>query len=353
MSGITLVIKNQRNRKLKKKKILLVWYTLEDNFGDTMIYLTEKKKLEEKNYIVEFMDVGETCHDIIRKANSCNFLLFAGGGIIERYVPNVIRHWEEDYSELQIPYGVIGLSIGDFDYSIYQSTFAAFLRYAQFFLTRDVDTANYFNSCINEKKAVYTADIVFYNDRIKYNPSSKEQIIGINLRDVPYPDVTGDLDWKAWSALMHNKNMLLIPDFPDAMQHLVNSKEEQGVVDFFFGLDKYKKTDYIIGRIIQCNIVISMRYHISLTAAVNGVIPISIMYTPKVRRLVEQLGMESYSIELHEVAKVPQIIDYIKMNEANIRKELLIKVEGMQNKIKKSLHSVIEQIDQITNRKEE
>ena len=119
------------------KKVLLLWYTINNNFGDVLIYETVKDTLETSGLEVSYIDVGNPCKDIFYEANKHDFLLFAGGGIIERYVPNVIRYFQEDFDELTVPYGVIGLSIGGFDYTKYKDQIGFWVRNAEFFYTRD------------------------------------------------------------------------------------------------------------------------------------------------------------------------------------------------------------------------
>ena len=75
---------------------------MNENFGDVLIYNTVREFLETKGCICDYMDVGEPCIKIIQKANEYDFLLFTGGGIIERYVPNVIRYFEEDIIKLKV-----------------------------------------------------------------------------------------------------------------------------------------------------------------------------------------------------------------------------------------------------------
>ena len=146
------------------KKILLVWYQVGDNFGDVLLYNTTKKYLIETGYEVEKHEIGDATLKIAEHANKCNFLLFAGGGIVERYVPKVIREIRELKKNLDVPYGVIGLGIGKFDYSAYKEAFTFWIMNSQFFYVRDKATMDYFNILSNSDKAVFSGDVVFGND---------------------------------------------------------------------------------------------------------------------------------------------------------------------------------------------
>ena len=125
------------------KRVLTLYYAEGNNFGDDLIYLTCKNALEKRGMEVVPIMGGTPCIEVIRQANECDFLLFAGGGIIEGYVPNVIRWLKEDYHEMKVPYGVIGLSIGEFDYSFYKEEISFWIRNATFFYTRDQYSADY------------------------------------------------------------------------------------------------------------------------------------------------------------------------------------------------------------------
>jgi polysaccharide pyruvyl transferase WcaK-like protein len=165
------------------KKVLLLWYTINSNFGDVLIYETVKEALETSGMEVSYIDVGKPCREIFCEANKHDFLLFAGGGIIERYVPNVIRYFKEDYEDLTVPYGIIGLSIGGFDYIKYKEQIGFWVQNAEFFYTRDEYSAEYLNRLSSTNKVVEGVDIVWANNQIINNVG--RMFKGSNVRDVP------------------------------------------------------------------------------------------------------------------------------------------------------------------------
>src|SRR5699024_765147 len=94
------------------------------------------------------MEVSSPCEAILKKANENDYLIFAGGGIIERYIPNVIRYFKEDFSLLKVPYGVVGLGVGSFDYSQYKEELKFWIENAKFFYTRDeYTTQRLYDTC--------------------------------------------------------------------------------------------------------------------------------------------------------------------------------------------------------------
>ena len=116
------------------KKILLLWYFEEDNFGDILLYRTTRNFFSDMSIEVISCEVGQPCIEVFEKANQTDFLLFAGGGIIDGGVPNVIRHFKEDYHLLKVPYGVIGLGVADFDYLWCKQQIAFWINNAEFFM---------------------------------------------------------------------------------------------------------------------------------------------------------------------------------------------------------------------------
>ena len=65
------------------KKILLLWYMGGDNFGDVLLAHTVSSILQQNGFEVDFHEVGDDGREIFKHANQCDFMLFAGGGIIE------------------------------------------------------------------------------------------------------------------------------------------------------------------------------------------------------------------------------------------------------------------------------
>ncbi len=291
-------------------RVLLLWYMEGDNFGDVMIFQTVRNFIESMGIRVEEHEVGAPCNVIIDHANKCDFLLFAGGGIIERGVPNVIRYFEEDYPLLKVPYGVMGLGMGTFDYSKYFSTIAFWVKHAAFFYVRDVHTKNLLNQIAGINKAVYSADCVFYSDIVSAISRRNNRVIGVNVRDVPYPDLTGELDWiRMNKELQACKCDYLIPDSSDEMEKLMIPLKNWGIIESYNNMTREEKKECTISVIKECDYVIAMRFHVILVAALAGAIPIPIIYCPKVRFLAEQLGIEDLAMEVEQYELIPQKIN--------------------------------------------
>lgn len=318
---------------MKKNRILVLWYTEDQNFGDVLIFDTVKEHLVNSGYEVDYMDVGMPCIEIFNKANEYNFLLFGGGGIIERWVPNVLRYFKEDFNILRVPYGVMGLSIGDFNYDQYKETLSLFVEKSLFFYTRDRYTADYFNNLIAEEKAIYTADVVFASNKFcEINELGKK--IGANFRDVPYKDLTGDLKWDSWSEVLNSVGV-------DKIISDTSSEEQRLRIDRVEGGNEIYNYDNIINQISSARIVIAMRFHVILVAAMLGIIPIPINYCPKVGRLSEQLGLEEITLGINDSEKLVNKMEYVLENEEQIKTNLHNNIIIMKKRANQMFSDVI------------
>lgn len=299
-----------------KKKILLVWYQRGDNFGDVLLYQTTKAYLESAGYDVASHEVGDSGQKIAEHANQCDFMIFAGGGIIERYVPRVIQNIGELVKVLEVPYGVIGLGIGTFDYHAYADAFRCWVEQALFFYVRDMATRDYLNLLTGNQKVVFSGDVVFANRAIERYAKIGCKI-GLNLRDIPYADIQGEFDWNQLNRIFHEINCsIIIPDSNSQIAHLRQTFDNLGEIENYRNFSQNLKIEKTISAIQKCNVVIAMRFHIVLVSALLGIIPIPILYCPKVRYLAEQLGITDLAIELGEWDQLPKKVDmaYKEMN---------------------------------------
>ena len=206
-----------------KAKILLLWYMKGDNFGDVLIYDTVSTFLKDNGYEVEVHEVGDDITNIFEHANRCDFLLFAGGGIVERYLPPVIRLFKDNYDKLSVPYGVMGFGMGEFDYTIYKSIFAFWVEKSEFFYVRDIHTKKTLDLFVQIEKVVYSADCVFANRRIQEFRHERRMKHGINIRELPYKDLTGDFNWEQMGRIVKEIGCdCVIPDSNNEINKISN-----------------------------------------------------------------------------------------------------------------------------------
>jgi len=330
---------------MRAKKILLLWYQRGDNFGDVLLYSTTRKYLESAGYCVESHEVGDSAVDIAVHANQCNFMLFAGGGIIERFVPHVIQDIRELKELLRVPYGVIGLGVGTFNYDKYADALKYWVDQAEFFYVRDAATRDYLNEISGSAKVIFSGDVVFANKMIVKN-IQKGNGIGLNLRDIPYTDVQGEFDWKLVNdASQKAKCNILIPDSHDQISNLQIIFDNQADVENYKCLNRESKIEEVLSAIQKCHTVIAMRFHVVLAAALMGVIPIPILYCPKVSYLAEQLGIMELAIELGEWEKMPEKAELAQRNRDKYFKKMEANIFVLQKKVRDMYINVLDNIE--------
>lgn len=316
------------------KKVLLLWYTIGKNFGDVLIYKTIRNLLESNNIITDYIDVGLPCNEILSKANQYDYLIFAGGGIIERGVPNVIRYFKEDYHLLKVPYGVVGLGVGGFDYSEHKDSIRFWIENSSFFYTRDKFSYNKLvDTCGWSEKLRDGVDVVWSNENIYSNICGIGKELGYNLRDVPYLDIWPDMDWKQLKRILNINNYLY---------EISDESKQTSKVDL--SREGIYSPDKCFSEIISCKTIIAMRYHVILVAAANGIPCIPIMYCPKVENLSKQLGIREYSVYVEEIDKLQNKIDKLKDNYEGLKLTLNKNVNTLKCKSKNILGEVLKKV---------
>jgi len=324
------------------KKILLVWYMEEDNFGDTLLADTSHNILKENNFCIEYHEVGDSYKNIIQHANNCDFLLFAGGGIIERYIPDIIRNFGKVYSLLEVPYGVIGLSIGGFIYDAYETQLGKWVDNSAFFFSRDNYTADILNRYAILKKVICSNDCVFLNSRIERNNIPIEEKIGINIRNMPYEDITGALNVDSIKRIYEEKNAMLIMDSSKELLRIDNSEKTCKSYMEYLEKNKIEKAEQIIEQVADCKYIIAMRYHVILVAATMGIPTIPIAYCPKVERLSQNLGLKNLIVYPNRMDELEGKIIDIQKNDEKYREIMCFNVKKAKMAVQEMYKNVID-----------
>lgn len=332
----TRLVKNY-SVKDKKGTVLIVVCLFENNFGDILIYETINKKLRDAGFKTEIVEVSQPlCQSkLIERANNCDFLYFAGGGIIERWAPEIITHFDSLHKDIRVPYGVMGLGTGVFDYGKFSSSLKLFSENASFFYTRDKESIETFRKAGAHKLPVAGVDVVFANDNLtKLKRTGKG--ITASFRNVPYTDVTGDLNWRMWTdALKKIGVRSLIRDCHNAQKKLripINNGD-------------------ILEQISASDIIVAMRFHMIVAASMMGVLTIPINYCPKIKRLARQLGIEDYCLELNDHDKLEPTLRHLKSNEKTVRKDIETKVIELKSRTNEIINNSIRTIEENINEK--
>lgn len=326
------------------RRVLLLWYMENDNFGDTLISETVKTILKKNNFIVEDIEVGENPEIIIDRANKCDFMLFAGGGIVERYLPPILARFSQYVDEIVVPYGVIGISVGAFDYDNKSISLGKWVDESIFFYSRDERSMRILNQYSETKKVMCSGDCVFASDRIHINEVGK--YIGINIRDLPYEDINGRLDWNQIKNIMEGISARkLIMDSSNEICNLLLSNEDRLNYEKFKVKEKIEKVDHIIQDMSECRVIVAMRYHVVLVAAVMGIPAIAIPYCSKVETLVEQLGIQDLAIKIGKYANIPSKLEEVMLNYSKYQAIIRKNVDKLTKCVLEMFKVVIEQIE--------
>jgi len=319
-----------------KVSVLLVVCLYENNFGDLLIYNTIRNKLELHGFAIDIVEISDSIDqsDFINKANNNDFIYFVGGGIIEKWAPEIIAKFDQYYSVITKPYGVIGLSCGDFfdNYKTMSTSLRLFSDKASFFFTRDRESVEVFKMCGATKLPISSADVVFANEfctdyrpLITYNTA--------NFRNIPYTDVTGDIDWNGWSKVLKSIDVdSLINDCSDAHNKLNIPISNRPIV-----FD-----------IMNSHIIISMRFHIILVAAMLNIPAIPICYCPKVSRLASQLGLEDYALGIHDSHRLNAVYSAMERNYTAVKLMLLKRVAMLHMQSTQAINSSVVKILEMT-----
>lgn len=316
------------------KKILLLWYMENDNFGGTLIADTTKTILKKNGYEVENCEIGEKPENIISIANKYSFLLFAGGGIIERYIPPILMRFDKYVEKLLIPYGVIGISVGNFNYDYKSISLGKWVDKAVFFYTRDQRSTDILNKYSSKKKSKCSADCVLLNEYMDKKIDNIQMKIGVNIRDLPYIDLTGDFDCEKILTIIHQINAnKIIMDSSDVIKKIFINHDDYERYNNYLLKSKIKKAQQIIEEISECKIIIAMRYHVILVAAMFGIPTVAIKYCPKIETLVEQLGIQDIAVDIFEYDDIVSKYDYAFNNYDIYKKQILTNVGILKSRV--------------------
>ncbi|MDO8682064.1 MAG: polysaccharide pyruvyl transferase family protein [Armatimonadota bacterium] len=323
------------DRNSAKGKVLLVVCLFEDNFGDKLIYNTIDKKLRQAGFETEAVEVSQSLAEsrLIEKANNSDFLYFVGGGIIERYAPEIIRSFDSLRHSLKTPHGVVGLSAGEFDYSDFHESLRLFCDTASFFFARDEETVEVFKKAGASRLPTAGVDVVLANDTISKLRRTGHGITA-SFRNVPYIDVTGDLDWGRWPEALKKAGVeSLIPDCSASQSRL-----DIPICDA-----------PILRQIADAGIVIAMRYHVVLAAAMMGALPIPIAYCPKVARLAEQLGIGEFCLGIHDHNRLEEVLGRLRAEEDAIRRRVAGRVVNLERNARAIINQSINTMERVIN----
>ena len=232
----------------------------------------------------------------------------------------------------KIKYGITGLSIGEFNYDEYSTQIGYWVNNALFFYVRDNYTAVELNRLASSEKVVFSADVVFAYDFEPQNIREQKKI-GVNLRNLPYVDLSGEFEWGKWNEAIMESTHLEVVGIPD--QYDFSEK-----VTFPVEMDNFpEKTLKVIS---ESEYMIAMRFHVLLMAARLGKVCIPICYCPKVERLAEQLGISSLKLGVHDYDCLPMIIKKVESSQEKYEAIIKSHVKELEKKAKEMFENISE-----------
>lgn len=266
------------------KKIAIWGWWQGNNLGDNWI----KKALSKIFPYAEFIDTS------IKDFSAYDFVICGGGGL---YIYDVISPWK-NYDQ-KIPFGMIGLGA---EFPHYSEEAKLLSRKAKFFLIRD----QYSLDCMHIQNIERSYDVTFF-DPLDW---IEEKMIDMNQLY---------LVWRDGKELIRNdmfREYIQYSDVKSEWEDIIKRKFEMIQQDDF-------QTDEnnINERMDQCGFIISGRYHGIIAAIQKGLPFIALDICPKIRALLNEIGLDEYCIKISEVDKLETLIEKAKADIKGIREK--------------------------------
>lgn len=246
------------------------------NVGDEVI-LENIRQLFSPQTVVPFQSGFPGTEANIERLNAYDFLVLGGGGLYNQAPASPFDTFDQWQHFLRAPIGVLGLGVERLN-THYLSATCQFVDRTEFFIVRDAESKR----LIDHPKVEVKPDLTFYRPFpvCDYPPGNSRILAGINLRPVRNEMVS----WvDAIGALPCNKKAVpfsVVPTFDD--------REPLRLIDpacpDVFQPDIYRSLDIVIGT----------AFHSIVFAIQSGIPAIAISYHPKVRRIMEEVGLTDY-----------------------------------------------------------
>lgn len=278
-----------------------------NNLGDNWIKLTLSKIFP----YATFIDTSVT-----EFPNQDDFIICGGGGL---FIYDVICPWYRTnrINEANLSFGMIGLG-AEFKHKTDTANYLC--KKSKFFYVRD----QYSLDCMNINNHERSYDITFYH------PLKKVELTDISLDKLFFV-------WRDGKDLISNEL------FEKYIQYGSSFEEWKNVASDNFKTITYDdfqtKDDDIDSRIADSGFVISGRYHGIVAAIQKGLPFVAIDICPKIRALLEEVGLDEYCIKISEIEKLDALIKKAKLNVELIRQKAQQYVETAKCCLEKQLIS--------------
>lgn len=256
------------------------------NLGDEML-LDALRRFLAPHRVIAFPTAFNPTADALDRLNSYDYLILGGGGLFNRTPAAPFDTFHRWASQLRTPISVLGLGVEKLD-DRYLPAVHGLVEQADFFVVRDVES----QKLIRHPKVQVAPDLTFYQPLplARFSEEGQEPLCGVNLR----PLHQGVDAWVDAIRLLPCRKLALpfslVPTYDDRepISQIVSPCFSQA------SAADYEHLDLVIGA----------AFHSIVLAIQAGVPAIAINYHPKVRRLMEEIGLADYVLEWEESQKL-------------------------------------------------
>ena len=333
----------------RNKRILISGYYGFNNSGDDAILKAIVKDFKKADDSIDIMalsnnpQVTEKVYEIkavnrfkitevIRAVKSCDLFISGGGSLLQDITSTRSILYYLSLMKIALllkkPIMVYANGIGPINRKINRNFTRKILNKVDYITLRDENSKKFLQELgVNNKNIAVTADPVFTleaSEEHKVNEIFKAEkipldkpLVGISIRKWVGEDILIDNLSKAIEYLItkYNVNVVLVPmhypgDLPIS-QKLIDSVNVKGC---YLISNKYGVED-IIGVIKRFRLIIAMRLHSLIYAAVEKVPMIGIVYDPKIIGILNSINMDKMcTVENLKYDKLVEYIDYLWEN---------------------------------------
>ena len=270
--------------------------------------------------------------DSLRRLNLLDFVIVGGGGLFQDAPPpSPFQNFDVWGKQLQTPIGVAGIGI-DAILPEYRGSIGTLIEQAQFFYVRDRTSQR----IAGHPKAQVMPDLTFFHPlRAKGTGEQVDSALptcGVNLREMP----GHSLD--PWLETLVELPLRLrgIPMASyDSWRETEILQELEPATATSFGVHLYDQLDLMIGT----------AFH-SVVFAVQAAIPvIGIAYSPKVRRLMAEIGLERFCLDPDEWLRLPWLVDRLLLEHEELTIHLQETTRRLSESAQQSLAAMREEIE--------
>ncbi len=282
------------------------------NLGDEMLLKVMRSFLA-PHRVIAFPAAFVPNEDALDRLNSFHYLVLGGGGLFNRTPTPPFDTFDQWAAHLKTPISVLGLGVERLDPQ-FLPAIHHFVQRTDYFVVRDVESQR----LIGHPKVRVAPDLTFYQPlpRAWSHSEATHILCGVNLRPLhrgveAWIEAISDL-----SCRLRALPFSLVPSYDDRepLAQLVGSWPAQVSPAMYQDLD----------------IVIGTAFHAVVLAIQAGVPVIAINYHPKVRRLMEEVGLGEFVLEWDEPERLRPCFEEALAQREAIRERMFAYTDRAQ-----------------------